>query len=344
MIAPWVGRAGALLVAEAGVNHDGFVERAHRLVDAAADAGVDAVKFQTFRADEVISPSARKAPYQLASGPGTQLEMVRALELPPEAFLALRDHAVSRGLLFLSTPFDEASVDLLVLLGVPALKIASGEIDNVPLLRRVAATGLPVMISTGMATQAEVDAAVAELARAAALAILQCTSAYPAPLEESSLRAMLAMSERAGATPGFSDHTRGHVAAVAAAVLGARVLEKHLTLDPGAIGPDHSMSASPPELAQWVEAIRGAESALGDGTKRVSTAEARNLPVVRRAIVARRKIRTGEPLTEVNITTRRPAQGIPAARWDLVVGRTAHRDYVADEPIEFPPETAHDII
>jgi len=329
--------APALIVAEAGVNHNGDPDLAARLVDAAAEAGADAVKFQTFRTDALVTVSAPKAEYQRATtgGAGGQREMLARLELGPEDHARLQERAAKRGLVFFSAPFDEASADLLDRLDVPVLKIPSGEITNLPFLRHLAAKGRPLIVSTGMSTLDEVAAAVAAIEEAGGppLALLHCLSAYPAPAAEMNLRAMDALRERFGCPVGLSDHTVGIEIAVAAVARGACVIEKHLTLDKTLPGPDHRASLDPGEFQALVRAIRSVESALGDGVKRAMPSEADTRRVARRSLVAARAIRAGEILTPGHVATKRPGTGIAPADLPRVLGRAVTRDLAADEAI-----------
>jgi N,N'-diacetyllegionaminate synthase len=318
-----------LVIAEAGVNHNGSVEHAHRLVDAAAHSGADAVKFQTFSAAAVIRPGTPQAAYQSERAPAaSQLEMAERLELPSDAWPALRDAAAGRGILFLSTPFDLASVRLLAAIGVPAVKISSGDATNLVLLRAVAATGLPILLSTGMASWEELDASVADL-RAHGdppLVLLQCTSAYPAAAADVNLLAMEAMRVRYGVPVGYSDHTLGLGVAAAAAALGASVIEKHLTLDRGLPGPDHHASLDPNEFGAMVAAVRQAAEARGAAEKGAVAAEADTRSLARRSLVVSRAITAGEVISADDLDAMRPADGISPQRLDEVIGRRAARD------------------
>ena len=309
--------APTFVVAEAGVNHNGDVELALRLVDIAADAGANAVKFQTFSADALVTESARKAGYQQATtGAGeSQRDMLRRLELDADAHARLQAHAAARGLVFFSTPFDEASADLLDTLEVPALKVPSGELTNLPLLRHLAAKKRPLILSTGMGTLAEVEVAV-DAIRAAGdppLAVLHCVSAYPAPPAEVNLRAMDTLRARFGCPVGLSDHTLGTAIALAAVARGAAILEKHMTADRTLPGPDHRASLEPAELAAMIRAIREIESALGDGEKRPMPSERDTREVARRSLVAARPIARGERLARGMLAIKRPGTGIPPA-------------------------------
>ena len=328
-----------LIIAEAGVNHDGVLADAHALVDAAADAGADVVKFQTFRAERLVTAAARKAAYQVRTtgSADPQLAMLRALELAPEAHHALAAHAAVRGIAFLSTAFDSESLDFLVTLGPSAVKVPSGELTNLPYLRHVAGLGLPVMLSTGMATLGEVEAAIAALEQAGctrgAITVLHCTTEYPAPMAEVNLRAMTAMRVAFGVCVGYSDHTAGLEVPVAAVALGATVIEKHLTLDRTRPGPDHAASLEPLEFGQMVRAIRTVECALGDGIKRPTISECGNQAIARRSIVAAQPIRAGETFGAHNLTVKRPGTGLSPMLWDAVVGRVASRDFATDDAV-----------
>ncbi len=303
-----------LIVAEAGVNHDGDQGLAHRLVDVAADCGADAVKFQTFAPDLLASAAAPTAAYQAgATGQDRQRGLLGALVLPPGAWAELAAHARERGLLFLSTPFDPASADLLCALGVPALKVPSGELTNLAFLRDLAGRGLPLLLSTGMATGEEVATALAATGAAPGRCVLHCVSAYPAPAAEANLRVIPALAARFGLPVGWSDHTEGATTALGAVALGAALLEKHVTLDRGRRGPDHRASADPPGLTAYVRQVRDLEAALGDGVKRPMPSEAANLAAVRRSLHAARALRPGQALTAADVVALRPATGLPPA-------------------------------
>jgi N,N'-diacetyllegionaminate synthase len=334
-----LGEGPAFLIAEAGVNHNGDLDLAHRLVDAAADAGADAVKFQTFRTDALVSEAAPKARYQVETTGGgeSQRAMLARLELSREAHAALRDHAARRGLVFFSTPFDEASADLLDRLGVELLKVPSGEVTNLPLLRHLAAKRRPILLSTGMCTLEEVATAVDTL-RAAGdppLAILHCVSAYPAPAADTNLRAMDTLRARFDVPVGLSDHTLGIEIALAAVARGAAVLEKHLTLDRTLPGPDHRASLEPADFAALVRGARAIEAALGDGVKRPMPSELDTRAVARRSLVAARALPAGHRLTRDDIAIKRPGTGIPPADVDRLVGRTLGRGLASDELLDW---------
>jgi N,N'-diacetyllegionaminate synthase len=328
------------IIGEAGVNHNGDLDNALALVDAAAQAGCDAVKFQTFRAEDLVTRDARMADYQQANTGKveSQLEMLKRLELPHEHHPVLAARAREQGLLMFSTAFDFRSIDFLASLDIPLWKIPSGEITNYPYLVRIAGLGKPVVLSTGMATLAEVDQAVEVLLAGGLtrdrLCVLHCNTEYPTPYGDVNLRAMVNMGRALGTAFGYSDHTAGIEVAVAAVALGASVLEKHFTLDRRQPGPDHSASLEPGELARMVSSVRNIGQALGDGIKRPSASEAKNRGIARKSVVAARPIAAGEIFTADNVTTKRPASGVSAMRWTEVLGRTAKRGFAADELIE----------
>lgn len=329
-----------LIIAEAGVNHNGDLDLARRLIDVAARSGADVVKFQTFTADRLATRAAPKAEYQ-SQTTGTresQHAMLRRLELSEEMHRQLMAHCQARGIEFLSTGFDIESVDLLVSLGQRQFKIPSGEITNLPYLRHIGQLGKPIIVSTGMATLDEVGAAIEALERAgtprSSMTILHCTTEYPAPIAEVNLRAMQSMQAAFGVKVGYSDHTPGIEIAIAAVAMGATLIEKHFTLDRSLPGPDHKASLEPAELGAMVAAIRNIEAALGDGIKRVTPSESKNQPIARKSLVARRAIRAGEPFSAENLAAKRPGTGVSPMRWDEIVGRGAPRDFAADEQIE----------
>ncbi len=297
------------------------------------------MKFQTFRADLNISAAAPKADYQRAvTDPAeSQLEMVRRLELSRADHVALIDDCRRHGIGFLSTAFDAVSFDMLVDLGLDRVKVPSGEITNLPLLRHVARSGLPMIMSTGMTTMDEIAAALEVVEEAGTergrITLLHCTTEYPAPFEEVNLTAMLAMRAAFGVDVGYSDHTTGIEVAIAAVALGATVIEKHFTLDRGLPGPDHQASLEPHELREMVTAIRNVEAALGDGVKRPTASELRNRSIARKSLVARRAIHAGEAFSAENLIAKRPGTGISPMAWDDVIGQTASRDFAVDELI-----------
>jgi N,N'-diacetyllegionaminate synthase len=327
------------VIAEAGVNHNGDPALARALIDAAADSSADAVKFQTFRTSALTSRTAPKAAYQIeATGAGeSQSEMLMRLELSTETLRALQAHATARGIVFFSTPFDEASADTLGALGVPMFKIPSGEITNLPLLRHIAAKGKPIILSTGMSTVDEVASALAAIGDVAdvPVAILHCVSAYPAPVGEVNLRAMDALRDRFGRPVGLSDHTLGLEIALAAVARGAAIVEKHLTLDKNLPGPDHRASLEPAEMAALVRGIRNIEAALGDGIKRPMPSELDTRRVARKSLVAARALRAGEELVKDAVAVKRPGTGISPAELERALGRRVRRDLAADDVIDW---------
>lgn len=329
-----------LIIAEAGVNHNGDLGLARKLIDAAAEAGADLVKFQTFSADRQVTRTAAKADYQTRTTDSneSQYEMLRCLELTAEMHKELIAHCAKCNIGFFSTGFDIESVDLLVSLGQNRFKIPSGEITNLPYLRHIGRIGKPVILSTGMAEMGEIQAAIDALEEAgtprAMVTVLHCTTEYPAPMADINLRAMLSIRKSFGVEVGYSDHTRGIEVAIAAVALGASVIEKHFTLDRNMPGPDHEASLEPEELKAMVAAIRNIETALGDGIKRLTPSEARNKLVVRKSLVAKRAIKAGEVFSAENITAKRPSIGVSPMRWNEVMGHAAPRDFLSDELIE----------
>jgi N,N'-diacetyllegionaminate synthase len=329
-----------LIIAEAGVNHNGDLELAKQLVDVAAEAGADLVKFQTFSADCLAAAIAPKAQYQVrATGTAeSQRDMLRRLELSKEAHYELLAYCRYRGIGFFSTGFDIDSVDQLARMGLTLFKVPSGEITNLPYLRHVGGLGGEVLLSTGMAKLGEVEAALDALESASTtrqrVTVLHCTTEYPAPMAEVNLRAMVTMGGALGVRYGYSDHTDGIEVAVAAVALGACVIEKHITLDRSLPGPDHKASLEPDQLKAMVVAIRNIELALGDGVKRCTAGEAPNVAVARKSLVACRPIRAGEPFNPDNVAAMRPGTGISPMRWDEVIGRSARRDFQPGELIE----------
>jgi N,N'-diacetyllegionaminate synthase len=322
MIGP---RHPVFVIAEAGVNHNGDVELARQMVDAAAEAGTDAVKFQTFSADRLVIRHAGKAAYQkqTTDAQESQHAMLKRLELSYADHERLFNHAAARGITLLSTPFDDESLDMLVALGLPAIKIGSGELTNLPLLERAAAAGKPIILSTGMAYLSEVEEAVHTIQAHGAppLALLHCVSNYPAAVQDVNLRAMLTLTSAFGLPVGYSDHTLGFAVALAAVALGACVLEKHFTLDRSSQGPDHRASLEPDELAAMIRAVRDVESALGDGRKRPAGAEL-DSPA-------------GATITADMLTIKRPGTGIPPSEAARVVGRVARVPIRADSVLQW---------
>ena len=329
-----------LIIAEAGVNHNGNLDLAKKLINVAAEAGADLVKFQTFSADRLVTHTAIKADYQIKTTERneSQLEMLRRLELTPAMHKELIAHCAVRNIGFFSTGFDIESVDLLVSLGQNQFKIPSGEITNLSYLRHIGQLGKPIILSTGMATLGEIEAAIDVLEQSgtfrANLIVLHCTTEYPTPMPEVNLRAMQSIHNAFGVAVGYSDHTQGFEVAIAAIALGATVIEKHFTLDRNLPGPDHKASLEPDELKTMVAAIRNIEIALGDGIKRLTPSEAKNKPVARKSLVASHPIKAGEVFSTQNITAKRPGTGISPMRWDTILGRRARRDFALDELIE----------
>ncbi len=334
------GYGGVFVVAEVGVNHNGNRELALRLVDKAKECGADAVKFQTFKADQVACRFAPKAGYQREKGESEgQVEMLRRLELSFEDFFVIKRYCDAKGIEFLSTPFDGESAEFLYRIGVKRFKVASGEITNLPLLQKVASFSMPVILSTGMADLDEIRSAIdvflsnGKRSRSE-LILLHCTTEYPCPYEDVNLRAMVTLKEEFGLPVGYSDHTPGIEVPIAAVVLGAVVIEKHFTLDRSLPGPDHRASLEPGEFLRMVQSIRNVEKALGTGEKRPTIREVEMRKFARRSIVAKRRIRKGEIFSEENLTTKRPGWGISPMRWNEVLGRRAKRDFEPDEMIE----------
>lgn len=326
------------IIAEAGVNHNGDIQLAKKLIDSAKSAGADAVKFQTFQAESVVSKLAQKAEYQkqTTGADESQLEMVKKLELSFCDFRELKKYCEEKEILFLSTPFDLDSIDFLESLEMPIYKVPSGEITNLPYLMKIAGTGKPVIMSTGMSDLDEVGLALEVLRDngAGTITLLHCNTQYPTLFEDANIKAMLALKERFGVAVGYSDHTLGIEAPIAAVALGAAVIEKHFTLDKNMQGPDHKASLDPHELKAMVTSIRNIELALGDSIKRPSKSEIPNKEVARKSIMARRNIVKGEIFTEENLTVKRPGNGISPMKWYEVLGTKATRDFCEDELIE----------
>ena len=329
-----------LIIAEAGVNHNGDMALAKQLIDAATDAGADLVKFQTFNASRQATRAAKKADYQTRTTDykESQHDMLRRLELTSDMHHELMAHCATRNIGFFSTGFDIESIDLLLSLGQDHFKIPSGEITNLPYLRHIGQLGKNVILSTGMATLGDIEAAIDVLEQAGTLraniTVLHCTTEYPTPMAEVNLRAMQSIQTAFGVAVGYSDHTQGIEVAIAAVAMGASVIEKHFTLDRKLPGPDHQASLEPAELRAMVAAIRNIEVALGDGVKRLTPSEARNKPVARKSLVASRTIKAGDTFSAQTVTTKRPGTGISPMRWDEVMGRAALRDFSIDELIE----------
>jgi len=328
-----------LIIAEAGVNHNGDMGLAKRLIDVAADAGADLVKFQTFSAERLATQSAPKADYQnqTTDQVESQFAMLKQLELSMQMHEVLIAHCQQRNIGFFSTGFDIQSLDYLASLGAERFKIPSGEITNLPYLRHVGGLGKPVILSTGMATLGEIEAALEAVETAGTprthITMLHCNTEYPTPMQDVNLRAMCSIRDAFGVAVGYSDHTSGIEVPIAAVALGATVIEKHLTLDRNLSGPDHKASLEPDEFAAMVRAIRNIEQAMGDGIKRPSPSEAKNKPIARKSLVAAKQIRAGEQFTDENVTVKRPGTGISPMRWDEVMLLRARFDFSVDDPI-----------
>lgn len=331
-----------IIIAEAGVNHNGSIELAKRLIDAAAKAGADYVKFQTYKTERIVSKNAPKAEYQqknMQAEDKSQFEMLKALELSEEMHVVLIDYCRNRGVKFLSTAFDESSIDYLNSLNIELFKIPSGEITNKPYLQHIARQKKPVILSTGMSTISEIGDAVQILSDTGInkgnITVLHCNTEYPTPMEDVNLMAMLYIKNKLDVKIGYSDHTLGIEVPIAAVALGATVIEKHFTLDRNMTGPDHRASLEPNELTAMVQAIRNVEKALsGSGVKEPSLSEMKNISAARKSILARKRINKGEIFTVENISVKRPGGGISPMMWDEVIGSKAKRNFEEDEAIE----------
>lgn len=328
------------IIAEAGVNHNGSLKIARKMVDAACQAGADAIKFQTFAAEEMATPRAHRTPYQKkeTGGRSSQLSMLKKMELGAAAHKALISHCAKKNIVFLSSPFDLKSIELLDDLGVGIFKIPSGEITNLPYLRKIGNLKKRVILSTGMSNLKEIEKALDVLIRAGVrkrnIVILHCNTEYPTPPEDVNLRAMVTIRDVFGVNVGYSDHTLGIEVPIAAVVLGAGVIEKHFTLNKNMPGPDHKASLEPAELKKMVRAIRKTEKILGNGKKKISRSERKNIKAVRKSIVAARPVKKGERFTEENLGVKRPGTGLSPMKWDRIVGMTAKKDFAYNEPIK----------
>ena len=326
------------IIAEAGVNHNGRLDLALKLCDAAKEAGVDAVKFQTWKTEKIVTRSAAMAAYQEENtgSEQSQYEMLKELELSYPEFKKINEYCKKIGLQFLSTPDEEESLDFLCSMNLPFIKIGSGEVTNLPYLRVIGSRHQKVIISTGMSTLADVEKAYNTLMESGAkeVALLHCTTNYPCPYNEVNLKAMQTLKAAFKCQVGYSDHTMGIEVPIAAVAMGAEIIEKHFTLDKNMEGPDHKASLDPDELKKMVTSIRNIEKALGDGIKRPNASEKRNAEVVLKRIIAGRTISKGEILGTDNLSLLRSSEGLPAKYWDLIAGKTANRDYKEDEPIE----------
>jgi len=327
------------IIAEAGVNHNGSLDLAKRLADVAVDAGADAVKFQTFKTENLVSRNAKKADYQkeTTDTSESQFDMIKKLELDMDIHQKLIDHCQENNIMFLSTPFDNDSVNLLSDLGLQIFKIPSGEITNLPYLRHIGSLDKQVILSTGMSNIQEVEDALTILVGAGTLkeniTVLHANTMYPTPMEDVNLNAMLTMQRELGVAVGYSDHTLGIEVDIAAVAMGASVIEKHFTLDKTMDGPDHQASLEPKELKAMVSAIRNIEKALGGNGKKPSPSEGINIDIVRKSIVATKTIKKGELLSDDNISTKRPGTGLSPMKWDEVIGTVASKNYQSDELI-----------
>jgi len=329
-----------LIIAEAGVNHNGDIKMAKKLIDIAADSGADLVKFQTFQADRLVTERAEKADYQLSATNRreSQHDMLRKLELTESMHHELIAHCTSKKIGFFSTGFDVESLNLLIRLGQTLFKIPSGEITNLPYLRHIGKLNATVILSSGMSNMDEIDAAIKVLEESGTprskITVLHCTTSYPVPMSDVNLRAMQSIQNKFNVSVGYSDHTLGIEIPIAAVALGATVIEKHFTTDRSQPGPDHKASLEPFELKSMIDGIRAVEIALGDGIKRVMPSEIANLGIARKSIMASQQINAGEIFTEGNLTTKRPGTGISPMDWNKFIGRAANRDYLADEFID----------
>ena len=326
------------IIAEAGVNHNGSLENAIKLIDVAIEAGVDAVKFQTFKSENMVCKHAQKATYQKETTDieESQFTMLKKLELSKEAHERLQKYCGDRGVLFLSTPFDLESIEYLDEIGVPIMKIPSGEVTNYPYLKKIAQTQKKIIMSTGMCKMEEIEKAIKVLKeyKCGEITLLHCNTEYPTPFSDVNLNAMITLKEKFNVNVGYSDHTLGIDIPIAAVALGAAVIEKHFTLNKNMEGPDHKASLDPEELKQMVKAIRNVEIALGNGVKEPSNSEKKNMEVARKSIVAKVDIQKGMMFSEDNITTKRPGGGINPMRWNEIIGTRAKRDFIIDEMIE----------
>jgi len=327
------------IIAEAGVNHNGSIELAFKLIDAAVESGADAVKFQTFKAENLVSKNTQKAEYQKqTTNPlESQLDMLKKLELDVDVHKKLIKYCNAKGILFLSSPFDHDSIDLLNELGIEVFKIPSGEITNLPYLRRIGSLAKQVILSTGMSTLKEVGDALAILVDSGTkkenITVLHANTMYPTPMEDVNLNAMKTIKKEFDVAVGYSDHTLGIEVDIAAVAMGASIVEKHFTIDKAKEGPDHKASLEPEELRAMVIAIRNVEKALGDGIKIPSGSEKPNIVVARKSILASQKIKKGDTLTEENIIVKRPGNGMSPMKWDEVIGLVAAKDYQVDDKI-----------
>lgn len=327
-----------LIIAEAGVNHNGKLDLALKLCDAAKEAGADVVKFQTWKTEKIITRTVSQADYQTENTGKTesQFDMLKRLELSYDDFRKIKAHCDKIGIQFASTADEEESLDFLISLGIPFIKIGSGEITNIPYLRIMGAKKLPVIISSGMSSFADIDIALQTLKESGAtdITVLHCTTNYPCPMEDVNLNAMITMKNAFKLPVGYSDHTKGIEVPIAAVAMGAKVIEKHFTLDRNMEGPDHLASTEPDEFKKMVESIRNIEKAMGNGEKVPTMSEIDISKVVLKRCVASKKIKTGEIFNENNLTVKRNDKGLPAKYWDLLIGKRATKEYEIDEAVE----------
>lgn len=326
-----------MIIAEAGVNHNGQLDLALKLCDAAKEAGADVVKFQTWKTEKIITKNVSQAEYQVANTglEETQYDMLKKLELSYEDFKKIKKHCDEIGIVFSSTADEEESLDFLIELGIPFIKVGSGDIGNIPYLRYMGSKKMPIILSTGMSSLADVDISINALREGGAtdISILHCTTNYPCPYEDVNLRAMLTLKEAFHLPVGYSDHTMGRDVAISAVTLGANIIEKHFTLDCNMEGPDHAASTEPAEFAELVNSIRNVENFLGDGTKRATVAEKEISKVVTKRIVASKVIEAGEPFSANNLCVKRNDVGMKASQWDFVMNRVASKRYDVNEGI-----------
>lgn len=326
------------IIAEAGVNHNGSIEIARKLIDEGARCGVDAVKFQSFKAKNLVTKAAKQAEYQ-KNNMGkevSQYEMLKSLELSYEDHIELINYSKEKGVMFLSSPFDLESIDMLDSLGIEIFKVPSGEIENVPYLRKIGKTGKKVILSTGMSNLSDIEFALEILKESGTkdITVLHCNTDYPTIMEEVNLKAMNTIEKAFSVKIGYSDHTKGIEIPIAAVALGAKVIEKHFTLDRNMEGPDHKASLEPNELKMMVDSIRNVETALGNGIKTLTESEKKNIKVARKSIICSSDIKKGDIFTENNLTIKRPGTGLSPKMWDRIIGKKAQRDYYIDEMVE----------
>lgn len=325
------------IIAEAGVNHNGDIEIAKKMIDVASEAGVDCIKFQTFKADKLVVKNAPTAEYQMQStGTNSQFDMLKKLELSFDSFRSLKEYALDRGVDFCSTAFDNESIEFLYDLGLKFWKIPSGELTNVPYIEKIAKYNMPIIMSTGMAEISEIDYIVNLIRKYNdnELIILHCNTDYPTPFQDVNLSAMDVLKERYAVKVGYSDHTKGIEVPIAATALGAKVIEKHFTLDRNMEGPDHKASLEPNELKKMVESIRNIEKAIGNKVKFVTESESKNKSVARKSIVAAKQIKKGEIFTAENLSVKRPGTGISPLKWHDILGKKSQFDYDKEELIK----------